>query len=239
MKSFANSLIRATVFCTAVLLGNWIGGASLSAAPVTINFDSLNATGLPSGLSGAPLANYLGGFGLSLTNVTPGTQVTVYDARDVYSAIQPIAPTSPFNIITQIGSNTAVSFTLQSNSALDSFSLTRPLIHPGATGIALPFWQATALNAQGNSLGSVGENARSIFGADLPAQIFNLNGPGIAAIRFDGNAFNFAAFSTMPFDNFVINVSASVPEPSSVVLFGISALALGMTRLRGRQRVQL
>lgn len=203
--------------------------ASAARAGVLINFDSLNSR--PNGVGGAVLDNYLAGFGLAISHVTTGTQVLVEDDRDIYPDIQPVIAPSPHNVITQVGLNTAISYRVDSSSPLNSFSFVRPIIRAGVTGVALPQWSAHALDANGVELGVVGESARSIF-VDIPAASFTLTGPNIASVRFDANAFNFAAFSSMPFDNFEIT---SVPEPGTLVLAGAGALGLvGYRRWRRR-----
>ena len=200
---------------------------------ITINFDAIDASAAPNGVGGATLANYLAGFGVSFTNTTPGTQMQVYDARLVYPAIQPIHPPSLYNVLFQTGSNNPVTYTVNFDRLLDSFSMTRPFIDSGVTGVALPFWRATALDANGNSLGFVGEAARSIF-SDIPAQTFTLQGPGIARVRIDNVNGNFAAFSSMPLDDFVLRFQdTAVPEPMSLAVFGgLAAVGWGVARRR-------
>ncbi len=198
-----------------------------------INFDAINAVGATAGVGGATLNNYLSGFGLSISNVTAGTQVVVFDQRMIYPGLEPVIATSPFNVLAQSGSNSAVTFTLQSSQLLTSIGITRPAIRSGVTGVALPLWSMEALSAGGGVLGSVGESNRSIF-TDITAQTFTVNNPNISAIRFNANAFNFAAFSSMPLDNLSIT---AVPEPGSIVLCGIVSLAgLGFCIFRQRKQ---
>ena len=220
MKLYRRLMIAVAVWTMVVSSFN------IAQAAVTINFDAINAHGVSGGVGGVTLSNYLAGFGLSITGVTPGTQVVVLDERDIYPGLEPVVAPSPFNVLAQSGSNSAVSYKLTSSSLLDSISFTRPGILAGQTGIALPQWSAEILNSQSQVIGSVGESAHSIF-SDIPAKTFTLNGPGITAIEFDANAFNFAALSSMPIDNVVL--TAAVPEPSSIVLFGVGAALTFLT----------
>ena len=197
-----------------------------SYAGIVLNFDSINAVGADTGIGGAQLDSYLSSFGLSLTNVTAGTKVAVYDERVLNRAIAP----SPFNLIAQGGLNAAVSFTLQSNQTLNSISVTRPGLIAGATGFALPLWNMQALDANGLVLATVGEQQQSIF-SDIGQQVFSINSPNIRAIRFNHNGFNFAGYSSMPLDNLTINPVTAVPEPSSIVLMSLAGLC-GLTYRR-------
>ena len=190
---------------------------------VTVNFDSIAASGVPGGVGGALLADYLSSYGITLTSETPGTQVVVEDARDIYAAIQPVVPPSPFNVITQGGTNDPVSYTLNFDQLQDSFSMTRPYIRSGVTGVALPEWHAYAFDASGNLLSSVGENAFSIF-SDLPEEQFTLGGPGIKSVTIASDNHHFAAFSAAILDDFVL---------SNVVQPDIAATSLDWNSAQG------
>jgi hypothetical protein len=213
----------------------WLATPNPVRADFVVDFDSLPASGHP--VSGATLANYLAGFGITLSGVTPGTAVTVYDARDIYSDIQPVIPPSPFNVISQAGSNDPVSYTLNFALPQDHFAMTRTAVRAGTTGVALPEWHASAFDASGHLLGTVGESAFSIF-TDLPAETFTLNGPGIRSVLIASDNHHFAAFGAVILDNLTLT---AVPEPSSLVLVGLGlagiAGSVGLRRRReGRSR---
>ena len=200
-------------------------------ADQVINFDSLDARGNP--VTGPALASYLAQFGVTVSGVTPGTAVTVYDARDIYPDIQPVIPPSPFNVIAQAGSNDPVSYTLNFSVLQDHFSMTRVGVRAGTTGVALPEWHAYAFDDQGHQLGTVGESAFSIF-SDLPAETFTLDGPDIRSVVIASNNNHFAAFGSVILDNFTLS---SVPEPSSLITATIGALVLlGHQLVRYRSR---
>ncbi|MFN0056272.1 MAG: Ig-like domain-containing protein, partial [Planctomycetales bacterium] len=179
---------------------------------VLIDFDALDTRSNPQ--SGSVLASYLAACGVSITNVTPGTEIFVRDARSMYPDIQPIVPSSPFNVLTHDGMHGPVSYTLVSNGPLDSVHFTRPYIRAGQTGVALPEWSAHALDALGNEISSVGEPAHSIF-VDASAVTFTLAGPNIAAIRFDSNNYHFAAFGSVILDDLVLEKEANPPTANA------------------------
>jgi hypothetical protein len=200
-----------------------------------INFDSLPAKGNP--VTGPELASYLAPFGVTISDVTPGTAVTVYDARDIYSSIQPVVPPSPFNVIAQAGSDDPVSYRLNFALPQDHFSVTRTGVRSGTSGVALPEWHAYAFDGLGHPLGTIGENAFSIF-SDLPAETFTLNGPDIWSVVIASDNHHFAAFSAVILDDFTLTaVPASVPEPSGLITGTIAALVLlGHQLVRRRSR---
>jgi hypothetical protein len=195
-----------------------LAASSSLRADIVVNFDSLPAAGLSGGLSGPLVTDYLASFGITLSNVTPGTAVTVYDLSGSDDVIAP----SPFNIIAQAGSLDPISYTLNFALPQDHFSMTRAGFHP-ITGLALPEWQASAFDAGGNLLGTVGEPASSIY-SDVPAEIFTLLGPGIKSVRIASDNGHFAAFGSALLDDFTL--STAVPEPSSLVLAVLGCVAV-------------
>ncbi|MBX9579480.1 MAG: PEP-CTERM sorting domain-containing protein, partial [Gemmataceae bacterium] len=225
-----------TRILAALLTAGGLGLAAPAArADFVINFDALAAHGVPGGVVGPPLADYLAGYGVSLTDVTPGTEVVVYDARDIYADIQPVVPPSPFNVIAQQGSLDPISYTLTFAVPQDFFRLTRPYIRAGDTGVALPAWAAYAYDSSGNLLDSVGEDAFSIF-SDLPAQQFSLNGPNIDHVTIASDNGHFAAFGSVILDDFTLSAvpTATTPEPGSLVLAGVGAVGVAAARRRAR-----
>ena len=77
-----------------------------------INFDPLGASQGPVGEPGdGRLSAYLAQFGVSLTNNSPGTEVVVENEANLAGGNAVLAPSQP-NLLTQIGSNGPVSFTV-------------------------------------------------------------------------------------------------------------------------------
>jgi hypothetical protein len=179
---------------------------SRSLLSVTISFDSLPASGNP--VSGATLANYLSGYGITLSAVTAGTAVTVYDARDIYNGIPggpPLVAPSPFNVIGQTNSSGPISYTLNFALPLEHFAITRTaVLGTHGQGFAYPEWHAFAYDSANNLLGSVGESAFSTF-SDIPAAVFTLNGHDIRSVTIASDGHQFAAVGSVILDDFTLS----------------------------------
>lgn len=216
-RSFLSRLAVGVAFAIAGIMA----AAPSQAASTTIDFHSVDATG-----SAVNAPSYLAGFGVTLSGVTGGTTVVIMDDANLYGG-QPADPASAPNVLTQLGSNAPVTFTLNFLTALDSFAFTRPQLLPGPSGITHPAWQAYAY-AGLTQIGVVSESLIASF-STVPAATYTLNGPGIATVQFDSQNGNFAAFSAVLLDNMVLTTQdgSAVPGPSSILLmasglFGLS-----------------
>jgi autotransporter-associated beta strand protein len=176
---------------------------------VTINFDPIDASSNPVG--GAALNNYLAQYGITISKVTPGSQVVVDDDRRSYGGGVVFA-SSPHNFLSNYFLNAPNSFTLNFDKALNFLSFTRIAGGPFPTQYAS--WTATALDRSGRVLSSVSEFSPGV--ANFPAKTFTLNGPKIVAVRFDSNGFGTAAFSAVLLDDLVLNYNqpTSTPTPT-------------------------
>lgn len=197
----------------ATLLAMLCATASAQAATILLDFDSVD-TSAPPGFVDA--TGYLASYGITLANVTAGTTVNIVNDNVVYGGTALIPP-SPPNMLMQLGSNAPVSFTLQFSTPLDSFGFTVP---GDEAPSAFPAWQAYAF-AGTTEVDSTGQGITCCHGP----LIFTLDGPGITSVRFDSQNQNFAAFSAVPLDDFVLTAS-SVPEPSTLLLLGSGLVAL-------------
>jgi hypothetical protein len=206
--------------------------ASASATSIdttgTINFDTLSSTA-----SHQDVIDYLSDFGVTVSGVTPGTSLAIFDDSLTYGG-DVIAAPSPHMCLGQIGSANAISYTLNALVPLASLSFTRVTELPGAGGgTSYPEWNAQVY-AGTELIGSVGEGLHSIWtGESNPAHTYSFTGPGITSVRFSSDGYGYAAFNSVLIDDLQ---GVPVPEPSAVVLSGVGAIALLFARRRRSSR---
>ncbi len=75
-------------------------------------------------MGGALLADYLGGYGVSVSDVTGGSALEAVNTNSLTGSIQVEVPSAP-NFFTQAGLNQPVSFTLRFATALESLGFSR------------------------------------------------------------------------------------------------------------------
>ncbi len=190
--------------------------ATKSGNEIVVNFDSIEATH-------APLIayDYLAQYGITVTDMTPGTRVVIDNAIDEYGG-RSLTPSSLPNVLTQKGSNDPVSFILSFQTTFQSVRFTRVALIAGETGVTFPAWQAVALDSNGTVLGKVGEPLGSgeEYYSDVPAKTFTLTGPGIKAVRFNsqngfydsgGHYRYFAGFSAIVLDDLILIPEKRLP----------------------------
>jgi hypothetical protein len=200
------------------LVGVLLLASGAFADTININFDSVNAS---SGFVDA--TTYLGSYGITLTGVTAGTQVSIMEYSFVYGGTA-LAPVSGPNLLQQTGSNAPVSFTLNFSAPLLSFSFVRP----GDLAPSLfPAWQAYAYDAANNLLSSASQGLSCCQAAGT----YTLAGPGIKSVVINSQNGSIAAFSALPIDNMTL---VTAPEPGSMLLMGLGLLTLVQRRYRRR-----
>jgi len=190
------------------------------ASVITVNFDTLDTSG--GGVTGSALDAYLGGFDITLTNVTPTTSIYV---STPLTADTNVVLTSNPNYLRQwwAGIN-GTSYDLTFETTLQSLSVTIPQI---TAGVIVPSWSLTALDSSNTPLGSFSDG---ISGAS-PARTFTFAGPDIAALRVYSNVHGFAGMGGIPIDDLELTV-AYVPEPATLTIFGLGLAGLGYMRRR-------
>lgn len=202
------------------------------ASGATINFDKLNATG--GNVSGAALNDYLGSYGVVVTNVTAGATVTVQNDTVIYGGGTVVAPSSP-NILTAVGPANGISYTLNFSGPQAYVQFTRAELKAAtSSGVSHCAWTATALDANGATVATVSEPLMT-SSSTIPAATFRLKGAvPIAAVVIFGNAENFAGFGSPVLDNLLLP-SADLPVAGTVE--GVSKLAVLCENLSTGQSV--
>jgi hypothetical protein len=199
-----------TAFSSPVTVTVGAGGNS-----AVVNFDSLNASA--AAVTGTALSNYLAGFGMKVaTNISPGALLAV-ENQEAIDGGGAVAASSPPNIVTQIGSNGPVSYTLTFATPLTNFGFTRPelLANPF---VSHPEWQATAFDAAGVAVAQAGEGLIGSY-TNVGAQSFNLSGPGIASVQFASEGSGLTTFNAMVADDFILTTNGSgVNFPPAVAI---------------------
>lgn len=217
--SYFGKLAFATLPLAAALFSQ-----SAYAATVTMNFDSLDTSG--GYITGAPVTNYLASYGVTASNLTPGSFLAVAPVTANYL----VAPSSP-NIFTLWGPDAnGNSFTLNFLNQVNDFSFTRTgfLGQYSPSGNVLGDWSATAYNASHIGLGAVGEPMIASYG-DIPMQTFTLGYQGISSITFYANAHNWAGVQMPMMDNLTFTTTTPVPEPETYAMLLAGLGLLGFT----------
>jgi hypothetical protein len=216
MKSY-----RTVVLFLLILFASF-GQRSLLA--LTIDFESIP--------TGSLASNSLAAYGISsITSSGGGTGVAVYD----YGSEPDIKAPSGTKVFLPSGGsfpnpNGFFDTTLTFASPIPSFQFSKiaEVNAPYTYGIA--GWRARALDASNAVVAEVQKNLSGglDFPSPLPNQTFLLQGANtIKSVVFTVN-YNFQSTSgTVGIDDFTF-----VPEPTSLALAGLAAIAFGVTRLR-------
>jgi len=184
------------------------------------DFDPLTAYG--SVVSNAPLSGYLAQsqFGMSITNNSPGTTIVAEDETNAGGGGL-VSVTSLPNLLTQIGSNGPVSFTVGFTNLLTNFSFTIPeLVANSNVAVTYPAWLVQAFDPVGTLLAETNEPQTSILAGatnNVPAQTFTLNGEGIASVEFDSEGTGLTTFNGMLLDDFVLATNSGNLAPAIVI----------------------
>jgi choice-of-anchor C domain-containing protein len=174
---------------------------------VLIDFQALDASGGP--VEGANLSNYLAGYGVAVSNVTPAGESLAVEDDQVFSAGDVVKASSGDNFLAEVGPGNPVSYTLTFSSGYSSVSWVRPRLLAGTTGASLPAWTAYGYDSAGHVQDAVGvgEAAQASY-LDIAAKPFTLTGTNIVAIQFVGNNGG-GPLSTLPLNDLLLSTAAA------------------------------
>lgn len=211
-------------------MGLLLAGVMLSGqVNILINFDAVDASAAPGGISGATLDSYLAGYGVSLSNVGGGTTVGLFDERQLYGGGAVNAP-SNYNVLLQSGTSSATSYQLNFSSAASNVTFYRAGLIAGPSGVSHPAWNVSAYGSANTFLGSVSDTTQSYFSNQAAIQ-YSLPYSNISYLIVSGNAGGFAAFTTIVMDDLAF--TSAIPEPSTYALCaGLAGMGLALLRRR-------
>ena len=163
------SCLRSLLLPTLLVLTQAVN--STAQAQVTINFDSLNAS-----TGDADPTSYLAGYGITVT-LGPNSKLVV-ESDIVFPYLHPTTEHN-FLALLRTANPQVDSATLNFATPLSSISFDRI----AATGLLTPQWSATAYDAEGHAVGSVGES----FGNGWSTPVtYTISGSGIKQLTLSG-----------------------------------------------------
>jgi len=137
----------------------------------------------PQSLKGDALAAAFRSLGISFE--APADQpLVLMDSHDVYGG-DAVAGARGDMVLLQQGGHPC-QYAMVLDRAAAEFDFNRSNLVAGPTGVTHPVWTATAMDANGHALSSVGEAEIRSY-SDVPAHRFILSGPGITRVVFWGD----------------------------------------------------
>jgi len=208
----------------AALLVAW-GVPTQADATTTVNFDAVTAGG-GWGVAGSVRDNYLAGYGITLSDITPGTDVYINDQ----STSGWINTSSPPNVLRQLFLQGPQSYRMNFASPLEELGFTRSGVdgdaYPG--GISYCEWTVSAYNSSDVLLGSAHEDMWFTY-SDVPSAPFTLHGPDIAYAVVASDNHYYAGYPAVVLDDIV------VPEPATLCLLALGGLGMLIRRRTARR----
>lgn len=222
---------------TVILAAATLAPASASASTVLVDFDAVNATAGP--VSGSPLATYLAGYGITISNVIGAGGPQVANAgTGVFLYPNFFAPPSLANFLQQAATATPSAYRLNFAESLTSLSFTRAAMNPemSITGMIAGEWTARALDSSGNTLAQVGEPNYASYDP-VPAATFTFSTPGIAALVVERPVQVVSPTPTTVYSPAIDNLVmvTALPEPRGFVATAAAVAMLAAAMLRRRQ----
>ena len=206
--------------------------ATQAGTTTTVNFDAVNTGGGP--VAGSVRDAYLAGYGITLSDMTPGRDVYIcgqgggyITAPSLPNALQQFAPAAHDHEFPPFVSNPS-SFRMNFASPLEQLGFTRVGVGPGPSGVVFPEWTVSAYNSSDVLLDSAHEGMGSSY-SNVPSATFTLHGPDIAYAVVASNNYHWSAFGAVILDDFV------VPEPATLCLLALGGLGMLMRRRTARR----
>jgi len=194
---------------------------------VVVDFDSVDTSG--GFVTGAPVANYLAGFGITFDNAFSINGSSIYDLIGPYSGLSEMSPVSTPNFLGSANSDHFYRYDLSFATPPDSVSFTRPGL--SSTAIA-DVWTVTAYSSANIVLSAVGGDQTT----PTSTQTYTLTGPGIAYIRVTNDALSVEqSFYPLVMDDLTLRTSAT-PLPAALPLLASGVGAIGFLCFRKKKK---
>lgn len=193
------------------LLCLMLPGSARADIMTLLNFDSVTVA--PGSFVNATA--YLNSFGITFSVSQAGTIPAIYNG--VGTNVTAVSGSNWFGIANPLVNNSPISYTLTFATPLDSLSFDTVNT---ASVITYPTWNATAYDGAVQVGATVGQSE----GFGIPAQLFSINGPDITSVTFSSFSTG-QSLDAVAIDNLTL-LTPSVPEPSSLLLFGTGLFGL-------------
>ena len=178
-----------------------------------IDFEAVDATAGP--VTNSPLIQYFARYGITFKRST-NTMLAIQNDQNILGGTVTMA-SSGVNLLTQIGTNGAISYTLNFNQPYQSVRWTRTELLAGTGGLISPEWRARAFDSNGVELGSVGEKQIASY-TNIPAAPFTLSGSNITSLTFSANN-SVGPLNSLPLDDLLL----STFPPGASISISLSA----------------